>query len=63
MIDRIMDAIGSLWKCGGGVRIQKGASQHDEMIATFISNNVELAVEISLDHWALQPPGKIEFTS
>ena len=55
MVDGFMDAISSLWKGSGGVRIQKGASQRDEMIATFISNNVELAVEISLYHWALQP--------
>ena len=35
------------------VRIAKAASQHDEMIEAFTKNNVEIAVELTLDHWAL----------
>ena len=36
-----------------GIRIKKAASQHDNMIGAFSSQNAALVVELTLDHWAL----------
>ncbi|MEL0286102.1 MAG: GntR family transcriptional regulator, partial [Paracoccaceae bacterium] len=41
------------------IRVLRAAQQHDEMIEAFATHNAELAVELTLDHWALSR-GEIE---
>ena len=35
------------------LRMLKAATQHDDMIDAFEKHNADLAVELTLDHWAL----------